>query len=164
MSELLVQDTSLNAVANAIREKTKTTGGITFPSGFIDAIATLSEMPHGITAMEVVEYTPVSDTTSGYLNLTHTLGTKPNFIFGFKKNGTKQSDVLNWIIHTGILDGSGNMNGAYFSGSGNTITTFSVSPYTNASAKFRAANCSNTCKLLAGTTYVWYVGVIEGLG
>ena len=42
MAEYLVQDTSLEAVADAIREQGDTTDELTFPNGFVTAIENLS--------------------------------------------------------------------------------------------------------------------------
>ena len=41
MSKLTVEDTSLVSVANAIRTKGGTTGALTFPDGFVDAIGNI---------------------------------------------------------------------------------------------------------------------------
>lgn len=42
MSEVIVQESSLTAVADAIREKTGTSGTMIFPEGFVEAVGGIS--------------------------------------------------------------------------------------------------------------------------
>lgn len=162
MAELLVQDTSLIAVADAIRAKAESTASIPFPQGFIDAIEAIGAFPDGITALERIEYTPVNDTTS--LTLNHNLGVAPNFFFGLRYGGSAQSGYLNWCAVMPVpVSSTGVCSFAYNYGTSNSSSvTTTISSYYLKETTFMAIPERDNSKLCAGTTYVWYVGHVEG--
>ena len=80
MAELLVQDTSLTAIADAIRAKAESTGALAFPGGFVDAISALVAFPEGVNAIASGTFTPAED-TSEIVSINHGMKVRPNFAF-----------------------------------------------------------------------------------
>lgn len=54
MAEYLIQDSSLTSVANAIRSKTGASGSLSFPNGFVDAIAGITSGNGGGNSVPVI--------------------------------------------------------------------------------------------------------------
>lgn len=160
MAELLVQDTSLIAVADAIRAKAESTASIPFPQGFIDAIESISAHPDGITAMEKIEYTPAEDTSTNSLNLDHGLGVAPNFVIGLRMDGSAEGDVMNWCFVSPVPISDTLYSNPYNKGTSTIATSATCPKAALDETSFRAK--PNGTILRAGTTYVWYIGVIEG--
>lgn len=80
MAELLVQDTSLTAIADAIRAKAESTGALSFPGGFVDAISALVAFPEGINAIASGTYTSAQDSKE-LVSVEHGMNVRPNFAF-----------------------------------------------------------------------------------
>ena len=90
MSELLVQDTSVIATADAIREKINSTEPIEWVSGkgfadVIKAIVTNSELPSGITAISTGSFVPAEGLNDDVW-FRHGLGATPNFVMVFMED------------------------------------------------------------------------------
>lgn len=92
MSEVLVNDESLKAVANVIRQKAGITWPLVFPSGFTAAIKSIKRLPFEIDAMAVGEYVCPID-TSANLQFTHNLGVLPDVVIVFSKDGATQQNT-----------------------------------------------------------------------
>ena len=97
MAEYLIKDTSLTAIADAIREKTGSQDPLAFPDEFIEAI-------EGIEGMKIAygSFTPAS-TVSSY-TLTHGLGKIPDFIMLIRINTSTSALNLSQIIIAAIAN------------------------------------------------------------
>ncbi len=84
-NEYSVNQSDLLAIADTIREKSKTSDPIVFPEGFSEAIASIGGLPDNITHLATGTYTFASD-TAGDTTITHNLGVAPHF-FMFVKQG-----------------------------------------------------------------------------
>ena len=162
-NEYSVNHTDLKAVADAIRAKAESTGSLSFPNGFIEAVANLSGKPPYFKALEVIEYTPTAD--KDQLTLNHSLGVAPNFVLCLNK-GQKiaHTNYWDWMLTTpfeyvhnayGECYVYGYGCGPYASNGGAAAKT----DFTD--TRFCAKSTFDSKKLKAGVTYVYYVGVIE---
>ena len=106
MAKYVIEDTTLNNTANAIREKTGKTDKIT-PSNFATEIASIvSGGGSSNFKMEFQTYTPTEDETEH--TFTHNLGVVPNFImiyWGTSPNfyvtsATRYSLICCWGVKT----------------------------------------------------------------
>lgn len=83
MAEFKVQDTSLVAIADAIREKAGLSDSLVFPDGFVETVEGLAT-GGGAFATEV---TPASNITDmGGIVVTHNLGVLPDYIIVCRKS------------------------------------------------------------------------------
>lgn len=80
MAEMLVQDASLTAIADAIRAKAETIDELVFPNGFVEAISALTSFPEGVNAVASGTYTPASVITTPVI-VEHGMKVCPNFMF-----------------------------------------------------------------------------------
>ena len=85
MAKVLVQEESLVTVADAIREKTGTTDALSFPTGFVDAVAAIQA--GGGAKIETGTVVPAGTSTS----ITHNLGETPNVFFWFVTDFTNHN-------------------------------------------------------------------------
>lgn len=186
MSELLVQDTSLTTVADAIREKADITGKLTFPNGFADAIRSLSRGANVDCITDIVSgtYTPTKDITNT-VGIAHGMDVTPNFVFLFNEGEIDYSSTKNiinvcisyqyFITHSGnVADGD---QAAHYNE--RTIHIGCVDDYYNYSAlreqdwevdvwggiddKKFYFRCSDEHFLKSGQTYRWIAANISGL-
>ena len=77
-NEYTVNQADLVAVANAIRERSGASGSLVFPSGFAEAIASITDLPSEVTHLASGTFTLTSSNTTQY-TITHGMGTSPNF-------------------------------------------------------------------------------------
>lgn len=165
--EVLVQDTSLTATANAIREKTGRTGLIKWVAnrGFSEEISSILNAAYGFSAIASGEYTKISDSSSGYF-ITHNLGVIPNVLIIIAKSALSEetySSAMNIRIKKPMLgEAAGSVNlsartiGSGSFGGGGVSESAWASAFTTTTAKLSAS-------MLTGHTYLWIVGVIDGL-
>lgn len=170
MAELLVQDTSIIATANAIREKLGNSDLIEWVvnKGFADAISALSAFPDGVTALASGTYTPAQDISS-LVSINHGMDAYPNFAFILPEpTAIKESDYNNCQAWQIIFDqdrihsdgiGSG---GIYYSvhgtdtgsvGGSGSVSNTSKAGYNATVCRFYA---SSGYKFKAGVTYRWF--------
>lgn len=104
MAKYVIEDTTLNNTANAIREKTGKTDKIT-PSNFATEIASIESGGSGSNSelkIEVQEYTPASNETIH--EFTHNLGVVPDKIEIYSHSNTLYGANLKNVLYyaTGI--------------------------------------------------------------
>lgn len=83
-----VEEASLTAVADAIREKTGTSEGLSFPEGFVNAVAGI-QAGGGENKLFITEITPETDIYNGNnegVFLQHGLGAIPDFVIVHRKD------------------------------------------------------------------------------
>ena len=102
MSNVLINDATMTAIANAIRTKNGDSGRYT-PYDMVGAILELETdaLPEG---MEAGEFTPISDTVN-IPPITHSLGTIPNILLIYS-DGKANAASSNAVIY-GFRFGSG---------------------------------------------------------
>lgn len=177
MAELLVQETSLTTVADAIREKADITGKLTFPNGFVSAIAALGAVPESITAIASGEFTPASTKTTP-IAIAHGLGVAPNIMFAFPNtdlvdegeySGTEM--LFQFILYQATCDGEdtfGNRSIYYRKTGGSTfLTKGSDNPIADHGGS-NDTRCyfyaSQSAIFKVGTTYRWIAAHVEFYG
>lgn len=168
MAELLVQDTSLTAIANAIRAKAESTGALAFPGGFVDAISALVAFPEGVNAIASGTYTPTQNTSS-IVTIQHGMNVMPNFAFILPEpvdiNEEDYENCQAWQIvfdqnhiHSDGI-GSGDI---YYRASGTGVGSIggSGSVYDTSKPGYNATVCrfygSSGYDFKAGVTYRWF--------
>lgn len=179
MAELLVQDTSVIATADAIREKLGNSDMIEWAAnkGFADAISGLGNMPFQIKALAGGTYVPAYNDLS--ISVNHDLGVVPNFMLvtrvdpigstalrlvavfhSDKKFITSLSDTpqarMNWCINRS--SGTDKGTSLYIDDSEAEVPSWNE--------VVCEANCSGTAQDLrfqAGVTYNWVAGVLDGV-
>ena len=162
-NEYSVNYTDLKAVADAIRAKAESTGSLSFPDGFIEAVSNLSGKPPYFKALETIEYTPTAD--KDQLHLNHSLGVAPNFVVCLNK-GRKigYSDYWDYMLTTPfeVVDSAYGECYIYVYGYSSSAGKGGLAQKTDfTDTRFCAKSVYDTKKLKAGVTYVYYVGVIE---
>lgn len=88
--EVLVQDTSLTAIANAIREQARTEDSLKFPDGFVSAISSL--LPGNVIAITGGTYVPANSPKS--LSINHGMGATPNFALVSRVDEPSSGDYI----------------------------------------------------------------------
>lgn len=175
MAELLVQSDSLKAVANAIRSKGGTSANLSFPEGFVNAIAALAtgggSLPSGISKIASGRISSSSDIVS--IDVTHGLGTTPNFCLWMLDDVDYTSSTDTGLVIMGAsfnksLKQSSSSSTVYpmhymlrgYNSSGTLGgTTSNGSTYMN-STQFTLLGTS-TYKCKAGKYYRWVCGVMD---
>lgn len=131
MAKYVIEDTTLNNTANAIREKTGKTDKIT-PSNFATEIASIETGGSGSSSelkIEVQEYTPASDETIH--EFTHNLGVVP--------------DKIEIYAHANTLYGANLKNVLYYAtGIRNPIFSLGETRYAVQNCFFRTTNNAYT--------------------
>lgn len=102
MAKGLIKDSTLTAIANAIREKTETTATM-LPSEMAALIAGLPNIK-----MTYGSQTLASNTSLGSIEITHNLGVTPNVIF-LAQSGNVYNNTTNGMAVSTVLfsDGTG---------------------------------------------------------
>jgi hypothetical protein len=170
MAELLVQDTSLTAIANAIRAKAESAGALSFPGGFVDAISALAAFPEGINAIASGTYTPTQNISS-IVTIQHGMKVRPNFAFilpesiGLEEAEYENSDIVWQAIFDQSFyysDGTSSARVRVWLKSG--FDTFPSSTAGNTSDKSECGYDTTDCRFYAsssnrfkaGVTYRWF--------
>lgn len=165
MAEYIIQDITLTAIADAIREKTGETAALT--------PAAMSEAIKGIKILDVGSVTPTEDTNVSNYGIAHGLGATPDFFIliasghftnGEYKDYVKYSSSFKCSYEAGLQSykvhrvyGYGDTNGLISTNG----TAFNISDAFD-SNKFYL-KLPPYVKLKAGITYCWAVGVIDTL-
>ena len=160
MAELLVQDTSMIATADAIREKQDSTEAIEWVpgTGFANAIQALIRVPNGLATIKVGSYIPSSSSTEP-VQIIHGLGRTPDIVFIFLADlvtGTPTHPIYEIINRAGVATASSyaaGVRGTTQPGSFTYSALPSSSTYTLTDQSFYL-NLFNTT-LIAGKRYVW---------
>ena len=166
--EMLVQDTSLTAIADAIRAKAESTDALSFPGGFVDAISALSGFPEGVNAFASGTYTPAQDISS-LVSINHGMDAYPNFAFilpeptAIKEIDYKNCQAWQIIFDQDRINSDGNGSGGiYYSVHGTDAGSAggSGSVYDTSKPGYNATVCrfygSSSYKFKAGVTYRWF--------
>lgn len=159
----LIAKTTLQAIADAIREKTGETGSM-LPSTMaaaIEAISTGAEFPASVKAVDVQEYVRTSDFTSGGLNFNHNLGETPDIVIMFRSLSSKPTskEVMFALVVPYLLDNQvGTLFAVYDASSYSHLTdNYSNNTVTFAECfneiKFLIGYFSTSAKLVAGSKY-----------
>jgi hypothetical protein len=167
MAELLVQDSSLTAIANAIREKAEIAGSLLFPQGFIEALANLKGAPDGISAITSGEYIPSADVNKAF-TVTHDMGVAPNVMIMVAKTAlTTTTSLAAYIaVVKPIGDSGGHSISIAGRNSGSASTSGSMYYIAQVSSKFTATTAelnSGKSTLLAGHEYLWVAMKVDGV-
>ena len=104
-----VEESSLTAVADAIREKRGTSEGLTFPEGFVQAVAGIQAGGGGI-ATGLVSPTEDIDRTTGIL-ITHNLGKIPRVAIVYRE--TQLDLIRDDTVASGELAFGYSINGTH---------------------------------------------------
>ena len=171
MAELLVQDTSLIAIANAIRQKTEKSGNIVFPSGFvnaINAIVTGGGLPNGVKKVDAGTYVPSTNDTQ--IVLSHNLGEAPNFAMYIVDVGNSRLPDFGTFALSGLRVKLTCFVGAGTQLKGVEIYCFSNSSYVDGKSHNVASvgdastfTIYNEKPFKSGITVRWIAGVIDGI-
>lgn len=156
MATYAIEDTTLTAIANAIREKGGTNAAMTPAemAALIDAIEAGGGVPEGLTAVTAGSFTPTSNTTS--YSVKHGLGTTPTFAIVMVKSASS-SEAAQYIGQ--IAAGSPISNGMYYYRLANsTGNASSALGGTKLSSSAITLLLSSSYPLLAGKVYRWCVG------
>jgi hypothetical protein len=166
MAELLVQDTSLTAVANAIRAKAESAGALSFPGGFVDAISALAAFPEGINAIASGTYTPTQNISS-IVTIQHGMKVRPNFAFilpestGLEEAEYENSDIVWQVIFDQSFyysDGTSSALVSVWMKSG--FDTFPSGTSNQSGCGYDDTDCrfyaSSSNRFKAGVTYRWF--------
>jgi hypothetical protein len=160
-----VLNANLTAIANAIREKVESTGSISFPAGFVEAIAAIGGLPGGISAMTAGEYTATSDTTD-VVSVSHGLGVNPNITIAVLKDAVGGQLASSTVIEVALRKPMNN-KGAYVFGLYISSTGGITSSYVGYNAfilENGKVNLNRNKEILtAGSTYFWIAAVIDGV-
>lgn len=161
MAELLVQDTSLSAIANVIREKTKTDGNIAFPDGFVEAIAAMNSLPYSISAMTMGEYIPSSTITKEVI-ITHNLGVPPDCVITVSCNNLEYYDN-DKNVYFSISFGSrfGKIANELHYETNDLTSRWHATNANVTDTTVRVSSGGNSVKFYGGETYFWIAVVLK---
>jgi hypothetical protein len=156
-------DADLTAVANAIREKAESTGSISFPAGFVEAIANIAAgggLPNGISAMTSGEYVNTND-NSNIIMANHGLGVVPTFVVVIRADAlpTKTNSFYMGVYLKKPVAGKNLTMCEVFTNTSNALSAYASVASMNAEA-FAANVTGGTVK--AGT-YFWVAAVIDSV-
>ena len=163
MSQLLIQDSTMTAIADAIREKTGTSEMMS-PSQMVNLIKSIEVA--GVTRMVSGVITPTSNTTSGTL-ITHNLGAEPQAILFFALTRTNARNAIFAFFNPS--KGNSNSISIYIQNKNNTIISITAtesetlwgSETTNTSYDRICGINANTfvtpINLQANVNYIWVV-------
>ena len=169
--EMLVQDTSIIATANALREKLGSSDLIEWVAnkGFSDAIASIAAgLPNGITAIASGTYTPTSWVKKP-VQIEHGMSVTPNVVFyAMEGDLTIDGDITSYIImgidmskNITIANGTDTIDGhTYIYGSIGGAMTIGGS---HTDGSYITLYGSNERALRYGKTYRWLAAYVEGL-
>ena len=115
-NEYTVNQADLVAVANAIRERSGVSDSLVFPNGFAEAIANISGLPSGISALATGTYTFASDKTNAVTRITHDLGVAPHFYVFYKQDKWTPSTSVKKILYTVFFNKSIKSGSSGYSG------------------------------------------------
>lgn len=157
MAEYLVQDSSLEAIADAIRERTGSGASIAFPDGFIEAIANMGGgVPVGFSAMESGEYIPSADSDEA-VTIAHTLGVVPDIVLAFLADTyNSTASFVYEITSSGKIATSAKWTAAVRGSTQADMFASGSASITNASFEFNAKQSS----IYAGKRYMWLAFVL----
>lgn len=171
MTEILVKDTSLTAIADVIRSKARTTDPITFPAGFVSSISAL--LPGEVIKMAGGTFTPAENGET--FTFSHGLGITPNFLLF-----TRVSDATDTYFTRGGLAvktqrtiSSGEeavtttpfMISTELNGDINIVESYPIGNKWDEEVCVATVATGSNTKLsnIAGITFSWVAGVIENL-
>ena len=152
-------EADLTAVADAVRAKAESSDALSFPSGFVDAIANLETgggLPSNISMIASGTITPTSAVS--YFNIEHMAGVKPNFYLVRSQEAITQNTSNRYkIVYVAGTDFNGQSAGmvCYVNGSSlnsSVVNTFSASIHTCMTPAI------SNYSFVVGNTYHWIVG------
>lgn len=181
MGEMLVQDTSVIATADAIREKIGTSEKLNWVAGkgFADVIQSIvlnSTLPSGVTAIKTGSFIPVQGLNDNTWR-SHGLGRTPNFLMIFLERDViplNMNDFGTYAI-CGIYlqktfvagDGSGQKDGFIVSIYGSSKRPEQSISFVSDNAEYVNLNTFklkiNTADFKESTSYRWVAAYIEGI-
>lgn len=175
MADYIIQDTTLTAIADAIREKIGETAALTPAemATMIAGIETGGGLPDGVSALAKGAFVPAIDFTDGSYGVAHGLDVVPNFWIVFPANeyvGTSWPSVLleQYFVKKKFTPSNGNARAGtkvivYSSPSGTgAMTSSNVYTISNACDKtYFYIKLSPSYKLPKGQNYHWIAGVID---
>lgn len=173
MANYLIKDTDLIAVADAIRSKGGTSGSLSFPSGFVDAIGAISggggSLPSFMTKLDSGVIEPIENITTTQ-TIAHSLGEKPLVIVIWTDEGSwASSGDGDTSLCFALMSRNATYNSSHvgsnkctycfraaasptaYPGPGNTI---GITEWWNNNS-FQYNPAGETGKLLAGRKYYW---------
>lgn len=173
MADYIIQDTTLTAIADAIREKAGGTAALT-PAAMVTAIEGIETgggLPDGISAIASGTFTPTSNITSRY-SVAHGLGVIPNFfivtVVGSFTYGS--AFVSSYFVRANHTDSGNNkyigtQQQRYLNGSkGSASSSSGITAISNvADSTNIIVPAFSSGRLLSGVEYRWIAGVIDGL-
>ena len=162
MAELLVQDTSIIATANAIRQKLGKANLIEWVSnkGFADAVASIDVFPTGVNALTSGIYTPTSNVI-GKTQLTHDLGAAPNLVVVFLMDEVTDISFSSQICYNKLS--ATRPTCIVSSDNGYSRPTYSQTTFANDFTANTLTIRADQESLVAGRDYLWIAMIIDGL-
>lgn len=168
MAEYIIQDSTLTAIADAIREKTGGTAVLTPAemATMITGIETGGGLPDGVSAIASGTFTPTSTITTSY-SVEHGLGTTPDFFI------VVASDTIpygNAFMHESFVRFSFSYNNKTYSGVrsySSANSTAAVNSYSQvltdnsgcvSGSHFTISHVGMNERLLTFFTYRWIAG------